>query len=92
MFRRRFITGLTFAGVIGTDAKTQQTKVVTYRVKGFSCITCAVGLDTMLLQHGGVLHSKSSYPDALTMIEFRPSLVNEESLKAFISEMGFTAC
>jgi hypothetical protein len=92
MFRRRFITALTFAGVIQTNAKTSQTKVVTYRVEGFSCITCAVGLDTMLLQHMGVVHSKSSYPDALTTIEFQPSLVNEESLKAFISEMGFTAC
>ena len=34
---------------------------VTFHVKGFSCITCAVGLDTMLKQNNGVASSHSTY-------------------------------
>ena len=43
-------------------------------VKGFTCPTCAVGLDTMLGRQKGVIHSISSYPDAMTVIEFHPQL------------------
>jgi hypothetical protein len=45
----------------------------------------------MLGRQKGVIHSKSSYPDARTVIEFDPHLVTEVSLKAFIADMGFTA-
>ncbi len=91
MFRRKFITGLTVAGVSGLAAEGTETKTVTYRIQGFSCVTCAVGLDTMLQRQDGVVRSKSSYPDATTTIEFRPSATDEKSLKGFILEMGFIA-
>ncbi len=85
MFRRNFI-----ATVITTlGAADRQT--VTYRIKGFSCVTCAVGLDAMLLQQQGVVHARSSYPDATTTIEFKPSIITDNSLRKFIAEMGFTA-
>ncbi len=96
MFRRTFIQQITIAGTgvgIASAAKAQarENKTVTYRVKGFSCPTCAVGLDTMLRRQAGVIQSKSSYPDAITVIEFDPHLVSENSLKAFIAELGFAA-
>jgi|HubBroStandDraft_1064217.scaffolds.fasta_scaffold376169_2 copper chaperone CopZ len=96
MFRRSFIQRFTLASAsVGIAAATAvqagPAETVTYRVKGFSCVTCAVGLDTMLQRQKGVIRSKSSYPDATTVIEFDPKLVTEKSLLAFIAEMGFTA-
>jgi copper chaperone CopZ len=87
MFRRNFITRLAMSSV----STVASVKTVTYRIKGFSCLTCAVGLDTLLSKEPGVIRAKSSYPDATTIIEFRPSQTNEDILKNCISEMGFTA-
>jgi copper chaperone CopZ len=89
MFRRNFIQRITLA-TAGVGLAAARTVQVAYRVKGFTCVTCAVGLDTMLRRQKGVVRSKSTYPDATTVIEFNPSLVTEESLKAFIAEMGFS--
>jgi Cu+-exporting ATPase len=93
MFRRNFIQQITLAGTgVGiAAARTGDSKTIRYHVKGFSCPTCAVGLDTMLRRQTGVIRSESSYPDAITLIEFNPHLVSEKSLKALISELGFTA-
>jgi hypothetical protein len=48
MIRRQFIQLATLAGVIGLATvgavTATETRTVTYGVKGFSCITCAVGL------------------------------------------------
>ena len=93
MIRRQFIQLATFAGVgltaIGA-AKAVETRTVTYRVKGFTCITCAVGLDTMLSRHKGIVESHSTYPEGIVTIDFHPSLIAESSIRDFISEMGFT--
>lgn len=94
MIRRQFLQLATFAGVSGLTAvgavKAGETQTVTYRVKGFSCITCAVGLDTMLSRHKGIVRSNSTYPEGIVTIDFQPSLINESSIKGLISEMGFT--
>lgn len=94
MIRRQFIQLATFAGVSGLTAigavKAGEAQTVTYRVKGFSCITCAVGLDTMLSRHKGIVRSQSTYPEGIVTIDFRPSLITKTAIKGFISEMGFT--
>lgn len=94
MFRRQFVQFLAVFGtgsmatIAAADAK--GTKSVTYVVKGFSCVTCAVGLDTMLQKQKGIAWSKSSYPDGIVMIKFDTREVTEKELKEFIGEMGFT--
>jgi copper chaperone CopZ len=94
MIRRQFIQLATLAAVSGLTAigavKGGEIKSVTYQVKGFSCITCAVGLDTMLARHKGIVRSKSTYPEGVVIIDFHPSLITESAIKGFISEMGFT--
>jgi copper chaperone CopZ len=94
MFRRQFVwliaavgTG-SVAAIAATEAK--DGKTVTYMVKGFSCVTCAVGLDTMLQKEKGITSSKSSYPDGIVIITYDPKQASEESLRAFIAEAGFT--
>ena len=94
MFRRRFIQSITFAGA-GTLAATgvaeaKGNKTITYRVKGFTCITCAVGLETLLRREKGIARVEASYPKATVLIEFDPDLVSDKSLRERISEMGFT--
>jgi anaerobic selenocysteine-containing dehydrogenase len=93
MFRRNFIQLVMLAGAgrafgaIGGGAS----KTVTYRIQGFSCVTCAVGLDVMLERQKGVVRARSSYNDATTTIVFHPESVTESALRAFIAEMGFRA-
>ena len=93
MFRRNFIQLVTLAGAgkafgaMGSG----ETKTVTYRIQGFSCITCAVGLDVMLERQKGVVRAKSNYNDARTTIVFHPEQVTESALRALIAEMGFRA-
>jgi copper chaperone CopZ len=94
MFRRQFVQ---FMAVFGTGsvasiatADTKEGKTVTYRVKGFSCVTCAVGLDSMFQRQKGIVWSKSSFPDGIVKIKFDPQEIGEESLRSFIGEMGFT--
>ena len=91
MFRRKFVqligagslAGIPAVGAVGTHT-------VKYRVKGFSCVTCAVGLDAMLQRQKGVASSQSSYPDGLVVVKFDPREITDASLRAFIAEMGFT--
>jgi anaerobic selenocysteine-containing dehydrogenase len=93
MFRRRFLQLMTLAGAgsLAPAAKAAQTKNVTYHIKGFSCITCAVGLDVMLRRNKGILRSNSTYPEAITRIDFEPTIISTETIKSLIAEMGFTA-
>jgi copper chaperone len=94
MFRRQFVQLMAAMGTgsVATmsAADTKGTNMVTYVVKGFSCVTCAVGLDTMLGKQKGVRWSKSTYPEGIVKIQFDAQEVGENSLKEFISEMGFT--
>ena len=93
MFRRNFLRRITLtgAGGLATVGLIQaETKTVTWRVKGFTCPTCAVGLEVMLRDHEGVKQATASYPRAIATIEFDPAVVSEAKLKSFITEMGFT--
>lgn len=68
-----------------------ETKTVIWRVRGFTCVTCAVGLETMLRQQKGVKSTQASYPNSTVTIQFHPDEVSEASLRAFITDIGFTA-
>ncbi len=91
MFRRRFlqlVTMATLAPLEGMSAGTSKTAI--YFVKGFSCITCATGLDTMLGQQKGITSSKSTYPEGKVTVAFDPHQVSEQAIIAFITDLGFT--
>ena len=92
MFRRDFIQqitvgagGLAAAGAAGAG----EGRVVVYKIDGFACVTCAVGLEVMLRQQKGIVKVKASYPEQQAAIEFDPELTNEDSIKDFISSIGF---
>jgi copper chaperone CopZ len=91
MFRRSFIQRITCGMAASGYAAARGNKTVTYRIEGFSCITCAVGLDAMLRERKGIVRSNSSYPAGTAVIEFNTDLVTETQIKAFIEETGFIA-
>jgi copper chaperone len=103
MDRRKFLYSVT-AGVAGTttaialteasfsgDTRTaRENRGVTYHVKKFTCITCAVGLETMLLQQKGVSRVSASYSEAKVVIGFDRNLTSEKNLREFIAACGFS--
>jgi copper chaperone CopZ len=94
MFRRQFVQLVTLVGAASLKSiatgENNETHTVTYRVKGFSCVTCAVGLDAMLQRQKGVRGSRSTYPDGTVVVKFDPKAITDASLQAFIAAMGFT--
>lgn len=94
MFRRKFLQLMILAsanGLASTESlATEPARAETYRVKGFSCIACATGLDTMLSQQKGIKSSKSTYPGGVVRICFNPDQITEERIVSFIEELGFT--
>lgn len=94
MLRRKFFQVVTMATTgalapleaIPAEAK----KVVRYRVRGFSCVTCATGLDTMLGKEKGIVSSSSTYPEGVATIGFDPEQITEQAIKEFIASLGFS--
>lgn len=96
MFRRNFFKIVTMATTGGIaplemmSAGASAKKIVTYQVHGFSCVTCATGLDTMLRQENGIASSVSTYPQGVATIGFDPEQTNEKTIQEFIASLGFT--
>lgn len=91
MFRRQFLQLLTVAGVssLAPLEAMAATRTVVYSVKGFSCITCATGLDTMLGRQKGVISSKSTYPEGKVAVVFDPGRISAQVIVQFITDLGF---
>lgn len=68
----------------------KENRSLSYKVKGFTCVTCATGLEVMLLQQPGVARARASYPDATVVIGFDENLTSEETLRKFIASCGFS--
>ena len=106
MIRRKFLQIAAFTGATtlvsvgalealerhGTqdNPDAHETESVAWHVKGFTCITCAVGLETMLRQQKGVVSASATYPSASVTIQFQPRIVSKSELRSYISELGFT--
>jgi copper chaperone CopZ len=93
MVRRDFIHrtlagAASLAPLVGAVQTTKNEKL-TYRVAGFTCVTCAVGLETILGREKGVAHVEAAYPSGIVKVEFDAALLNDKSLRGLIEEMGF---
>lgn len=103
MIRRQFLKLATLTGATGLvsfgalDAVEKKTEAATHlpiqtvdwNITGFTCVTCAVGLETMLRPQKGVVSVVASYPRAHVTIHFHPDLITEASLRSFIADLGF---
>jgi copper chaperone CopZ len=95
MIRRKFLQliALSGAGALapldGVAAEAKH-KTVIFQVKGFSCVTCAVGLDTMYSRTKGVATSHSTYPEGKVIVQFDPVATDEATVRSVILDAGFT--
>ncbi len=94
MIRRKFLGMMTLAGagVVAMEGMDlAEKKTVTFGITGFTCITCAVGLETLLEKERGVIRVQASYPESKAIITYHPKLTSEASLVKYIEEAGFKA-
>ena len=93
MDRRNFlrVTTATTAASLGaaSAAVPKESRNVAYHVKGYTCITCAVGLETMLKGINGVTRVSASYTENSVTIGFDEHVMTEKKLKDFIAVCGF---
>ena len=100
MIRRKFLQLVALSGagalaplraIAGTAAVADaKGTTAVFQVKGFSCVTCAVGLDTMFSRTRGILSSLSTYPEGKVTVRFDPGSINEAAVRAVITDAGFT--
>lgn len=95
MFRRReFIHRISAAGATGltvSATNSEETKIANFHVKGFTCITCAVGLEVVLREQKGIVRAKATYPEGKVVVGFDASITSDDAIKDFINKTtGFT--
>jgi anaerobic selenocysteine-containing dehydrogenase len=98
MDRRSFLCGISAAAgavptaataTAATPASPKENAVVNWKVNGFTCITCAVGLEVMLRGLNGVARVKATYPANQVSIGYDQHLTNPKTLRDFITVCGF---
>jgi copper chaperone CopZ len=82
--------GLTKAGLSLAEQKAKESRIITYEVRGFTCVTCATGLEVTLLREKGVTRASATYPEGRVVIGFDESLVAENAIRTIITDCGFT--
>jgi copper chaperone CopZ len=95
MLRRQFIQAVALSSVgalspVETIAAVGPRATLILQVKGFTCPTCAVGLDTLLGKERGIVSSHSTYPEGKVTVVFDPKESSEKAVRDFIAGMGFT--
>jgi copper chaperone CopZ len=96
MHRRSFMQTLAGGGAgvallkLGTREKgiTENARV-SWTVKGFTCVTCAVGLQTILEKHEGIARVKAEYPSGKVEIGFDSHVIEAREIKRLIEKTGF---
>jgi len=97
MDRRRFLSRLTAASAaVGLDVGCGErgaglaTSRAVYQVRGFTCVTCAVGLEVMLRGVRGVTEASANYAKSNVAIAFDEHMISEGELKKFVESCGFS--
>lgn len=95
MDRRNFIRNVAAtvpaAGLTMEGAAPKETASAKFSVEGYTCITCAVGLETLLKMEKGVVRAQASYPGKSAEVGYDSRLTNEKVLVDFIAQCGFKA-
>jgi copper chaperone CopZ len=93
MDRRNFLCKVTASaagGAVLRQPAHAETQRVKYAVKGFTCITCAVGLEVMLRGLKGVASASASYPENQVVISYDAHVIAEDKIREFIRVCGFS--
>lgn len=82
--------GMAQAGLSMGKTAPKETRSVSYDVKGFTCVTCATGLEVTLLRERGVTRASASYPEGKVLIGFDEHYTSEKALREIITGCGFS--
>jgi len=77
------------AASLANAGKATESQSATYKVKGFTCVTCAVGLEVMLRQQRGRHQGQRQLSRSKVTIGFDKNLTSEKALKGFIVSADF---
>jgi copper chaperone CopZ len=99
MHRRNFIWTLAGGGgattallnVGGSRPGAIEDASVTWTVKGFTCLTCAIGLETILQRQPGIARATAAYPSGHVQIGFDSRSIGPAEIKHLIEAAGFEA-
>lgn len=91
MVRRDFIKGSVAGCAVAASGQADFAEAtLRLDVEGFSCVTCARGLETVLRELQGVSSAAAVYPDGSVQIGYVPALINPENLRRRIESCGFS--
>ncbi len=91
MIRRTFLGLTAVAGgfAVLRAAENTEKRVVSYKVDGFWCPTCSVGLETLLTREKGILAAAATYPEGKTVVTYDARHTSPAAIGALIESMGF---
>lgn len=62
----------------------------TFVVSGMHCTSCSLRIDGELEEQPGVVSAQTNYAHGSTKVTFDPEQVHVETLKAIITQLGYT--
>lgn len=88
MFRREFIHRAAVGGAagLGTRADGRECSTVTFEVTGFTCVTCAIGLQVVLGEQPGVVRAKADYKGKRVSVDYDSEATSPDRLRDFINQ------
>ena len=96
MHRRNFIRALAggsasvaLLNLQAAEATPKANASVRLIVKGFTCVTCSVGLKTILEQHKGIGRVTAEYPSGIVEVGFNSHEITPPEIKRLIENAGF---
>jgi copper chaperone CopZ len=65
-------------------------EVVTFKIIGMHCVSCAMNIDGNLEDTYGVIKSETNFAKSTTKVFFDSKKINPERLKKIIEETGYS--
>jgi copper chaperone CopZ len=69
--------------------KKPQGEVITLKIAGMHCTSCAINIDGELEELPGVFSATTKYAQAETTVEYDPKLVTIEKMRAAVQRAGY---
>jgi copper chaperone CopZ len=66
-----------------------QGTVITLKISGMHCTSCAMNIDGDLEDEAGVFRAETSYARSRVVIDFDPKKVTQDRLQQIIRELGY---
>ncbi len=60
-----------------------------FPVTGMSCASCAASVENILSAQPGILHANVSFANNSAQVEYTPSLIRPDQMKAVLQEVGY---